>query len=162
MPSPRRKEDQKKESGRFINRYDLHYTMEDGSEKIYEMISRNPDLKTFEELTNDHDDAVSLIMHDESGEKILLNREFRMAVGRWVYNFPAGLIDEGETPEQAARRELKEETFCQSVSGGGCATAPSGFQMKETPVVSAVQGALLPGAHQYRKRYSQGGTQRKR
>ena len=33
-----------------------------------------------------------------------------MAVGRWVYNFPAGLIDPGETPEQAARRELKEET----------------------------------------------------
>ena len=31
-------------------------------------------------------------------------------MGRWVYNFPAGLIDEGENPEQAARRELKEET----------------------------------------------------
>ena len=33
-----------------------------------------------------------------------------MAVGDWVYNFPAGLIDEGETPEVSAVRELKEET----------------------------------------------------
>ena len=101
---------EKKEQGRFINRYDVHYKMVDGNEKVYEMISRNPDLKTFEDLQNRKEDAVAIIMHDESGEKILINREFRMATGRWVYNFPAGLIDPGETPEQAAKRELKEET----------------------------------------------------
>ena len=101
---------EKKEPGRFINRYDVHYEMEDGQEKIYEMISRNPDLRDEKDLLNTKEDAVSLIMHDESGEKILLNKEFRMAIGRWVYNFPAGLIDEGETPEVAAKRELKEET----------------------------------------------------
>ena len=101
---------EKKEQGKFINRYDVHYKMVDGNEKVYEMISRNPDLKSFEDLQNGKEDAVAIIMHDESGEKILINREFRMAAGRWVYNFPAGLIDPGETPEQAARRELKEET----------------------------------------------------
>ncbi len=101
---------EKKEQGRFINRYDIHYKMRDGQEKVYEMISRDPDITTFEQLHNEKEDAVAIIMHDESGEKILINREYRMAMGRWVYNFPAGLIDEGETPEQAARRELKEET----------------------------------------------------
>jgi ADP-ribose pyrophosphatase len=101
---------EKKEQGRFINRYDIHYKMLDGQEKVYEMISRDPDITTFEQLHNEKEDAVAIIMHDESGEKILINREYRMAMGRWVYNFPAGLIDEGETPEQAARRELKEET----------------------------------------------------
>ena len=101
---------EKKEQGKFINRYDVHYKMMDGNEKVYEMISRNPDLKNFEDLQNGKEDAVAIIMHDETGEKILINREFRMATGRWVYNFPAGLIDPGETPEQAARRELKEET----------------------------------------------------
>ena len=42
---------------------------------------------------------------------VLLQKEFRMATNNWVYNFPAGLIDEGETPEEAAIRELKEEGF---------------------------------------------------
>lgn len=51
-----------------------------------------------------------IIATDESGERILLNKEFRMAVGDWVYNFPAGLIDPGEEPKQSAKRELWEET----------------------------------------------------
>ena len=101
---------EKKEQGKFITRYDLHYRTSDDQEKIYEMISRNPDLKTMDDLKNPKEDAVAIIMHDETGEKILINKEFRMATGEWVYNFPAGLIDEGETAEQAARRELKEET----------------------------------------------------
>ena len=33
-----------------------------------------------------------------------------MAVGGFVYNFPAGLIDPGENPVESGRRELKEET----------------------------------------------------
>lgn len=39
-----------------------------------------------------------------------MNREFRLAVGDWVYNFPAGLIDAGEEPVESAKRELWEET----------------------------------------------------
>ena len=101
---------EKKEQGSFITRYDLHYRTEDEQEKVYEIISRNPNLKGFDDIHNKKVDAVVLIMHDESGEKILINREFRMAPGAWVYNFPAGLIDPGEEPEESARRELKEET----------------------------------------------------
>ena len=47
---------EKKEQGRFINRYDVHYKMVDGNEKVYEMISRNPDLKNFEDLQNGKED----------------------------------------------------------------------------------------------------------
>ena len=50
---------EKKEQGRFINRYDVHYKMVDGNEKVYEMISRNPDLKNFEDLQNGKEDAVA-------------------------------------------------------------------------------------------------------
>lgn len=96
--------------GKFIHRYDVTYEMTDGETKVYEMISRNPDIKTLEELQSDKPDSVVLIMHDKTKEKILLNKEFRLATGAWVYNFPAGLIDAGETPEESAKRELWEET----------------------------------------------------
>ena len=76
-------------SGKFITRYDIAYETVDHKEKIYEMISRNPDLKTQEELADHPADSVVIIMHDKSGEKILLNREFRMACGDFVINFPA-------------------------------------------------------------------------
>lgn len=101
---------EKKQEGRFITRYDLTYETVDGKDKIYEMISRNPNLTTKKELTEHKPDAVVIIMHDEAGEKILLNREFRMACGDAVFNFPAGLIDAGEDFRDSAKRELKEET----------------------------------------------------
>lgn len=101
---------EKKDSGKYITRYDINYKTEDGQDKVYEIISRNPDIKSQDELSGNAPDAVVLIMTSEDGQRILLNKEFRMAAGRFVYNFPAGLIDPGETPEEAAARELREET----------------------------------------------------
>ena len=96
--------------GKFITRYDVDYVTEEGRGKTYEMISRNPNIQTLEELQNKTPDSVILILTDENGERILVNREYRLAMARWVYNFPAGLIDPGETPEESAKRELWEET----------------------------------------------------
>lgn len=101
---------EKKLESKFITRYDITYETVDQKEKVYEMISRDKNIETFQQLHDRPADAVVLIMHDETGEKILLNKEFRLAVGEAVYNFPAGLIDPGEVPEESATRELKEET----------------------------------------------------
>ena len=102
--------------GEYITRYDLTYETSDNKLKVYEMISRHKDMKTIEDLAGTEPEAVVLIMHDETGNKILLNREFRMATGQFIYNFPAGLIDPGETYEQSAKRELKEETGLDLIS----------------------------------------------
>ena len=96
--------------GKFITRYDVDYVTEEGHSKTYEMISRNRRMETLEDLQNKKPDSVVMILTDESGERILVSREYRMAMAQWIYNFPAGLIDPGETPEESARRELWEET----------------------------------------------------
>lgn len=102
--------------GRFISRYDLTYTTSDNKTKVYEIISRSKELNTVKDIQNQHTDGVVIIMTDKAGERILLNKEFRLAVADYVYNFPAGLIDEGETAIEAAGRELKEETGLDIVS----------------------------------------------
>ena len=101
--------------GKFITRYDVEYITAEGHPKTYEIISRNRNIHTLEELQNRTPNAVVMILTDESGERILLNREYRMAMAQWIYNFPAGLIDPGETAEESAKRELWEETGLQLV-----------------------------------------------
>ena len=104
------KEIRKVHEGNFITRYDIEYELADGNIKTYEMVSRRKDLKTESDVVDAPIDSVIMIVTDETGERILLSREFRMATGRAVYNFPAGLIDPGESPTEAAARELREET----------------------------------------------------
>ena len=96
--------------GKFITRYDVDYVTAEGNPKTYEIISRNRNIQTLDDLQNRKPHAVVMILTDESGELILVNREYRMAMAQWIYNFPAGLIDPGESPEESARRELREET----------------------------------------------------
>lgn len=56
----------------------------------------------------DRQDFVLVICVDPS-KRILLSRQYCHPVGRVVHEFPGGLIDEGESIEEAARRELMEE-----------------------------------------------------
>ena len=56
---------------------------------------------------NQHGAAV--LAFDERG-RVLLQREYRYPVGEAIWQLPAGLIDADETPLQAAKRELWEET----------------------------------------------------
>jgi 8-oxo-dGTP pyrophosphatase MutT (NUDIX family) len=44
-----------------------------------------------------------------SPRHIILIRQYRHAVNRWLWELPAGSVDEGEEPEAAAVRECHEE-----------------------------------------------------
>lgn len=101
---------EKESGGKYIFRYDVDYIAEDGRRKKYEIVSRDPDIKSREDLAFWHSKTVTIIGISMDETKIILNREYRMAIGDWIYNFPSGLIDKGEFPTQAAARELKEET----------------------------------------------------
>lgn len=43
-------------------------------------------------------------------DAVVLIRQFRYAIGKVYFELPAGVVDKGETPLQAAQRELLEET----------------------------------------------------
>jgi ADP-ribose pyrophosphatase len=55
-----------------------------------------------------HPPSVVILPVPEPGQVILV-RQFRYAVNRALWELPAGSVDEGETPEAAARRECHEE-----------------------------------------------------
>ncbi|RFZ84889.1 NUDIX hydrolase [Mucilaginibacter terrenus] len=61
-------------------------------------------------------DAVTVLLVDEEEQKFLFTKQFRLPTflngseTGYLLESCAGLIDEGETPEQAAYREVKEET----------------------------------------------------
>ena len=66
------------------------------------------DIKTTREVV-EHADCVVILPVDSQGN-ILLVRQFRHAVNQEMLELPAGSIDPGETPEETAIRELREET----------------------------------------------------
>jgi len=56
-----------------------------------------------------HDGSAVVLPIDEKG-RVLLARQYRLPAKDYLWEIPAGRMDEGETPLQAAKRELKEET----------------------------------------------------
>jgi 8-oxo-dGTP pyrophosphatase MutT (NUDIX family) len=60
-------------------------------------------------------DAAIIFPLTKEGEVVLV-RQFRPPLDRMELGLPAGLVEDGESPEAAARRELLEET---GYSGGG-------------------------------------------
>jgi ADP-ribose pyrophosphatase len=56
----------------------------------------------------EHDDAVAIVAVSEG--RVTLVRQERVATGGKVLELPAGILEEGESPLESARRELREET----------------------------------------------------
>ena len=87
---------------RFLKSYTLNYTNTEGNEKLYEMVS-NFDYEKPEEIGQK---ASGVVIVGFCGEKLLLLREFRMGVNQFIYNMPAGHLEEGESPEDCLVREV--------------------------------------------------------
>ncbi len=54
--------------------------------------------------------GIVAILQKATGPELLLQKQFRPPIDKVCIEVPAGLVDEGETPEQCAVRELREET----------------------------------------------------
>lgn len=68
-------------------------------------------VKTVREVVRHQGSAVVLPVDDSQSEpRILLEEQFRYAADETLWEVPAGRVDPGESPLEAAKRELLEET----------------------------------------------------
>lgn len=94
---------------KFLNLYTATYT---NGEKNYDyFIASRRDINNLSINGSDKVDAVRIIPYIIKNNKmyIVLINEFRHAIGDYMYSVPAGLVDEGESCDEAAIRELREE-----------------------------------------------------
>lgn len=96
---------------RFLNLYEMDALTQSGAPFHYYFASRNgeAELPLYTGKTKSNGIVIYPVWKEDT-EKIILIRQYRYPIDRWIYELPAGLIDEGETPGQAAIREMKEET----------------------------------------------------
>jgi len=70
-------------------------------------VEKSNGTKTTREVV-EHSDCIAVVALDEQ-DNVLLVRQFRHAVDRFLLEIPAGGIDPGEEPIDSVRRELQEE-----------------------------------------------------
>lgn len=94
---------------KWLNLFDVSYLDKSGTRKLWQVATRDAVPRC---ISGDLDqpDAVLVIPFHRTENKLVIIREYRVPLAGFQYEFPAGLIDRGETVEAAARRELKEET----------------------------------------------------
>ncbi|KTD57305.1 ADP compounds hydrolase NudE [Legionella shakespearei] len=76
---------------------EMHLNFSNGAQRVFERIKS-------------HGHGAVLIVALTPGESLLLVREYAAGTDQYELAFPKGVIDSGETPLEAANRELREET----------------------------------------------------
>jgi ADP-ribose pyrophosphatase len=92
--------------------YEIEGTNKVGHPTRYFVASRAERIEDLKISTgqNKPDGVVIYSLYGEKHDRVVLIRQYRYPIDGFVYEFPAGLVDEGETYGQAAVREMHEET----------------------------------------------------
>lgn len=96
----------------FLNLFKLDALTDSAHPFSYYFVSRRKEEGLLKLHTKDID-AEGVVIYPilkENPEKIVMIRQYRYPLDDYLYELPAGLIDAGETPNEAAIREMKEET----------------------------------------------------
>ena len=94
---------------KWLNLFEVAYKDKSGLNKSWQVATRAKQPKCISGRFTEPD-AVVIVPFHTSENKLVITREYRVPLADYEVGFPAGLVDEGESVEQAVRRELKEET----------------------------------------------------
>lgn len=96
---------------KFLNLFHMNALTDAGRPFDYFFVSRRKEdkLKLYTKDIQAEGVVIYPICKGEE-DKIVMLRQYRYPLDDYLYELPAGLIDTGETPEESAIREMKEET----------------------------------------------------
>ncbi len=102
---------QKLSDNKFLNLFHLDALTDTGKKFDYYFVSRRSEERL--KIRTGDSDAEGVVIYPlmkDNPNTIVMIRQYRYPLDAYLYELPAGLIDEGESPSQAAVREMKEET----------------------------------------------------
>lgn len=85
--------------GQWLNFRCKHFVDRAGAERQWSYVERTGGQQ-----------AVVVEARTRTRGELILIRQYRVPMEAWIYEFPAGLVDPGESIESTAHRELAEET----------------------------------------------------
>ena len=100
--------------------------------------------------------AVAVLLYDPAADRLVMIEQFRIAAylnhlpSAWILECVAGMVDQGETSEAAARREVNEETGCEvgrMEYVGAYLSSPGISDEMVTIYVGEVDAVLAGGVH---------------
>ncbi|TKA55358.1 hypothetical protein B0A53_02282 [Rhodotorula sp. CCFEE 5036] len=93
--------------GKWVELRKVDWTDEDGKDRVWEMAARKTTSKGGIDAV-----AIAAVLKQPNGlpPRIPIILQYRPPIQNICVELPAGLIDEGESPEQSGIRELYEET----------------------------------------------------
>ena len=95
---------------KFLNLYKLHAENKEGEPLEYLVASRAKQIDDLKAINHEEKpDAVAMVGITEDC-KVVLIKQYRYTIGDYLYELPAGLVDDGEDIYETAIREMKEET----------------------------------------------------
>ena len=105
----------KQTNNRFLNLFELEAEHRDGHVSPYFVASRVSQPEELKAVSHNKrcDGVIIYGVYGKKKDKVVLVRQYRYPIGGYIYEFPAGLVEDGEDMFEAGIREIFEETGLQ-------------------------------------------------